>query len=116
MTTDLFTIFEKQAQLQNNIGLGIGQENVIQWYNAMTAAILEIGEALAEDTRWKVLLNGNIKKPITNRNNVIEEMADVFIYMINACIFYNINATTLLCTINDKQEKNIRRLTKCSKK
>lgn len=113
---DLKDIFEKQYELQSSIGLGVGKENVTQWYNAMTAAILEIGEALAEDTRWKMLINGNTKKPVVNRDNVIEETADVFIYLINACIFYNISIDELILAISQKQNKNIRRLTKCSKK
>ena len=114
--TDLKEIYRKQLDLQSNLGLGAGSENVVQWYNAMTAAMLEIGEALAEDTRWKALLNGNNKKPIVNRENVIEETADVMIYLLNACIFYNISVEELLNAISLKQEKNIRRLTKCSKK
>lgn len=113
---DLKEIFNNQAKLQNSIGLGVGNENVEQWYNSLTAAILEIGEALAEDTRWKVLLNGNTKKPVVNRENVVEETADAFIYLINACIFYNISLEELLETISNKQERNIRRLTKCLKK
>lgn len=109
-------IFAKQAELQKSMGLGAKSENVVQWYNALTAAILEIGEALAEDTRWKVLINGNTKKPVVNRANVVEETADVFIYLLNACIFYDISVEELLQTIATKQDKNIRRLTKCSKK
>jgi NTP pyrophosphatase (non-canonical NTP hydrolase) len=116
MEFDLNEIFDTQSKLQAHLGLGAGTENVIQWYNAMTAAILEIGEALAEDTRWKALLNGNNKKAVVNRNNVVEETADVFIYLLNACIFYNISIDELLTAIVEKQQRNIRRLTKCSKK
>ena len=108
-------IYDKQVKLQSSMGLGVGSENVIQWYNALTAAIIEIGEALGEDTRWKHLINNNTKKPIVNRSNVIEEMSDVFIYLLNACIFYNISIEELLTTINEKQNKNIRRLL-CTKK
>lgn len=116
MEIDLKEIFHRQKQLQEHLGLGAGAENVVQWYNSLTAAILEIGEALAEDTRWKVLINGNTKKPVVNRNNVIEETADVFIYLLNACIFYNISIDELLQTVLEKQTRNIRRLVKCSKK
>lgn len=108
-------IFAKQKDLQSRLGLGIGTENVVQWYNALTAAVLEIGEALSEDTRWKILLNANTKPPKVNRNNVVEETADVFIYLINACIFYNISAKELLNKIVEKQDKNIARLL-CLKK
>lgn len=109
-TINLKTIFEKQKELESSIGLGVGSENISQWYNALTAAILEIGEALAEDTRWKVIINGNTKKPVINRDNVIEETADAFIYLINSCIFYNVSANELIKAISEKQEKNIRRL------
>lgn len=108
--TTLKTIFKKQKELESSLGLGVGEENISQWYNSLTAATLEIGEALAEDTRWKIIINGNTKKPVINRNNVIEETADVFIYLINSCIFYNISLNELMNAISEKQEKNIRRL------
>lgn len=114
--TNLQQIFDVQASLQSQLGLGIGKENVIQWYNALTAAVLEIGEALGEDNRWKALLNGNNKKRKVNREAVIEEMADVFIYLVNACIFYNISSEKLLEAIQVKQGRNVRRLLACSKK
>ena len=109
-------IFKVQKDLQNSIGLGVGKENIVQWYNSLTAATLEIGEALSEDTRWKVLINGNTKEPKVNRENVIEETADIFIYLINACIFYDISVKELINAIDIKQDKNLRRLTKCLKK
>ena len=112
----LHDIFDKQEELQRSLGLSIGSENIIQWYNSMTAAILEIGESLAEDTRWKKLINNNNKQPKINRDSVIEEMADTFIYLINACIFYNISVDVLINAIETKQDKNIRRLLKCLKK
>lgn len=108
--TKLQTIFRVQSQLQQHLGLAVGSENIIQWYNSLTAAVLEIGETLQEDTRWKLLINANRKTPYVNRDNVIEETADVFIYLINACIFYNITADELLDAMSNKQEKNVRRL------
>ena len=108
--TKLEEIFAKQKDLQANLGLGVGTENIVQWYNALSAAVLEIGEALSEDTRWKVLINANTKPPKTNRDNVVEEMSDIFIYLINACIFYNISSKELLNKIQDKQNRNIARL------
>lgn len=106
----LKSIFKKQYDLEASIGVGVGTENIAQWYGALTAAILEIGEALAEDTRWKRIINCNTKKPIINRDNVIEETADAFIYLINSCIFYNVDANEILKAISEKQDKNIRRL------
>lgn len=103
-------IFLKQKELQSHLGLAVGSENIVQWYNSLTAAVLEIGEALSEDTRWKLLINANTKQPKVNRENVIEETADVFIYLINSCIFYNISAKELLNKIVEKQDKNIKRL------
>ena len=103
-------IFSKQKELQSRLGLAVGSENIVQWYNSLTAAVLEIGEALSEDTRWKLLVNANTKQPKINRENVIEETADVFIYLINSCIFYNISVNELLNKIVDKQNRNIVRL------
>ena len=106
----LQTIFKVQSKLQQDLGHAVGSENIIQWYNSLTAAVLEIGETLQEDTRWKLLINANRKAPHIDRDNVVEETADVFIYLVNACIFYNITADELLDTISCKQEKNIKRL------
>lgn len=113
--TTLTEVFDKQENLQSSLGLGVGSENIIQWYNAMTAMVLEVGEALQEDTRWKKLINGNNKQLNVSRENVVEEMADVFIYFVNACLFYNISAEELLTNTEEKQNKNIRRLL-CLKK
>lgn len=106
----LQTIFKVQSKLQQDLGHAVGSENIIQWYNSLTAAVLEIGETLQEDTRWKLLINANRKAPHIDRDNVVEETADTFIYLINACIFYNITTDELLAAISCKQEKNIRRL------
>lgn len=106
----LDVIFDNQKRLQQNLGLGVGSENIVQWYNALTAAVIEIGEALGEDTRWKQLINANTKTPKVNREKVIEETADIFIYLINASIFYNISVKELLKTIEEKQTQNIGRL------
>ncbi len=107
-------IFNKQKQLQEKLGLGVGGENITQWYNSLTGAILEIGEALAEDTRWKRNFGSN-KVPKVNKSNVIEETADAVIYIINACIFYGISCEELMNAIRLKQSKNIARLTRRSR-
>lgn len=107
---ELREIFLKQETLQTQLGLDTTDVNIQQWYAAMTSAIIEIGEALAEDTRWKKIINNNNKTPVISRDNVIEETADVFIYLLNACIFYNISIDTLIETVKCKQRKNISRL------
>lgn len=103
-------LYEKQKEIQVGMGIGVGTENVIQWYNALSAASIEIGETLSEDTRWKRLVNGNIKKAYVNREGVIEEMADIYLYLFNACIFYGISYQTLVDAIRTKQDKNRKRL------
>lgn len=112
---NLDVIYIRQQGLQDALGLDTSTTNVAQWYGAMTNAIIEIGEALAEDTRWKKIINNNNKIPHVNRDNVVEETADVFIYLLNACIFYGIDVTELLNAVENKQNKNIARLL-CSKK
>lgn len=108
-------LYMKQLGLQDALGLDTSTTNVAQWYGAMTNAMIEIGEALAEDTRWKKIINNNNKLPHVDRNNVVEEMADVFIYLLNACIFYGISTIELLEAAENKQNKNIVRLL-CLKK
>ena len=109
----MIDIFNKQKELQEKLGLGVGGENITQWYNSLTGAILEIGEALAEDTRWKRNFGSN-KIPKINRVNVVEETADAVLYIINACIFYGISCEELMNAIKIKQNKNVVRLTRRS--
>ena len=106
-------IFSKQKELQEKLGLGVGGENITQWYNSLTGAMLEIGEALAEDTRWKRNFGSN-KVPKVNKANVIEETADAVLYIINACIFYGISCDDLMNAIKTKQARNVARLTRRS--
>lgn len=103
-------IFDKQKEIQQKLGLGVGSENIKEWYGALTAASIEIGETLNEDTRWKRLINGNMKISNVNRNKVIEETGDILLYLCNACIFYNISYNELLNIVKEKQTKNYERL------
>lgn len=103
-------LYEKQKEIQAEMGIGVGTENIIQWYNALSAVSVEIGEALSEDTRWKRLVNGNVKKAYINREGVIGEIADIYLYLFNACIFYGISYETLVDAICTKQNKNRKRL------
>lgn len=108
-------LYLKQKDLQSKLMLDTCNQNIPQWYASLTLAMIEIGEALAEDTRWKRIINNNTKEPKINRENVVEETADVCIYILNACIFYGIKPEELVKAIENKQNKNIARLL-CSKR
>lgn len=108
-------IYTRQQGLQDALGHDTVNTNIPQWYGSLTNAMIEIGEALAEDTRWKKIVNNNNKPPVIHRNKAVEEMADVLIYMINALIFYGVKPDEILAVIEAKQDKNCARLL-CSKK
>lgn len=108
---NIFDIFDDQLKLQKGLGIDTDKQNILQWYNSLTAAIIEISEALAEDTRWKAFMGSN-KLPHISRTNVIEETADTLLYLMNSCVFYGISFAELLEVVADKQERNIKRLLK----
>lgn len=103
-------VFEVQKNLQTNLGLDTSKQNIVQWYNALTACMIEIGEALQSDTSWKNVINGSNKVPVISRENVIEETADAFIYLVNACVFYGISYEQFTKAVKSKQYKNVQRL------
>lgn len=99
-------VFESQQYLQKQFN---EIPNVVQMYNSATAAMVEIGEMLQEDTRWKAYTTGSKKSPHTNRDAFIEELSDAMIYLINTAIYAGFSAEDLCKSIDAKIEKNYKR-------
>ena len=82
-------IFDKQIDRQNQInGEDSYGENLTEMYNSATAAMVELGEMLQADTRWKPLITKSKKAPVYDPDKFLEEWADAFIYMLNVLIYY----------------------------
>lgn len=100
--------FFKQVNLQENIkGTLIDSElpDVVDMYGAATGMIIEIGEMLQCDTRWKEKITGSKKTPVYNREQFLEELSDVFIYMLNTIIYAGITLDEFKKAVYEKQEK-----------
>ena len=72
-------------------------------YGAATGMMIEIGEMLQCDTRWKKHVTGSVKEPIYNIEQFKEELADVFIYLMNTIIYAGIKIDDFEYAVNEKQ-------------
>ena len=68
----------------------------------------EIGEVLQADQRWK----DNGRNLHYDKEEKLMEIADCLIYLINICLYSNINASELYKFTVDKINKNFKRLNK----
>ena len=84
-------------------------ENVVDMYNAATGALVEIGEMLQCDTRWKAYTTGSKKEPVYDEAKFLEEWADVYIYMMNVLIYAGIDEYDAEVAVTKKQFANMKR-------
>lgn len=97
-------IFEMQKQFQERVVGGVPDES-IEWFSYhIQAMVEELGEVLKADKRWKTFRNSAYDK-----QNKLEEMADVFITAINLALFSGFDSKLILEKIKSKiQENNCR--------
>lgn len=111
----LHDIFFKQVNLQENVcGTNCDAElpDVERMYGAATGMIIEIGEMLQCDTRWKRFITGSLKPAVYNPEQFLEELSDVFIYMMNTIIYAGITLDEFKEMVSKKQVKVKARYTK----
>ena len=96
-------IFDKQTDRQYAInGSDCYGGNFKEVYNSATAAMVELGEMLQADTRWKALVTKSKKEPIYNEEKFLEEWSDAFIYMLNVLIYYGASIEDIKKAIENK--------------
>ena len=106
-------IYEKQTNLQyklNNCSEYDSIASPVAMYNSATAMIVELGEMLQEDTRWKKTVAGSTRRPVYDRDRVLDEFADAFIYLLNVGIYSGFSSEEIETAINRTINKNIKRL------
>lgn len=105
-------IFERQKELQLKLyNLTDEQlEDVAKMYYSATAMMVEVGELLQSDTRWKKVVTGSPRPTKFNREEFLEEYADVMLYLLNVAIFNGLSYYDIIQTVTRKQEKNFKRL------
>lgn len=100
-------LFKKQIEFQRDItNMQILPADSTQWYSYhMLAMVEELGEVLKADKRWKTHRNARYVP-----KEKLEEIADIFITVLNICIFSGINCEDLFTATSDKINKNVERL------
>lgn len=107
-------VFGQQKVFQKLLGNTF--PDVTGMYNMATAAMVEIGEMLQCDKRWKHTVLHNDSRPAPYYPAQFKnELADAILYLINVAIYSGIDAEEFKQSIKDKINTNIRRL-ECSKK
>lgn len=100
-------IFDEQLDRQHAInGAECYGGNFAQVYNSATAAIVELGEMLQTDTRWKPLVTKSKKTPVYDPEKFLEEWSDAFIYMLNVLIYYGATIDDIKRAVNNKMTIN----------
>lgn len=97
------TLYTMQIAFQNLLGRsGIPKDDVSLLQESLLGLIGEVGEVLQADQRWKK--NGrNVKY---DRGNKVEEIADCFIYLLNACIYSDISVEDFMNSVYNKINTN----------
>ena len=101
-----YDAFLKQVNLQERVkGVLVDGElpDPVDMYGAATGMMIEIGEMLQCDTRWKKYVTGSLKEPVVNLEQFKEELADVFIYLLNTAIYAGISIDDFEHAVNKKQ-------------
>lgn len=100
-------IYNKQKLRQQRLtNSDCNTKNYTEVYHSATAAMVEIGEMLQADTRWKENITKSKKQPVINEEMFLEEWADAFIYMLNVLIYYNASITDIKYAIENKMHIN----------
>lgn len=102
----LGTLYTIQKEFQQTLGFTNAPCDSAQLMSeSLLGLIGEVGEVLQADQRWKK--NGrNVKY---DRENKVEEIADCFIYLLNACIYSDISSFEISNAIEKKIFKNVER-------
>jgi len=103
-------LFEVQKNVTENV-LGIEiKEDPMEYYYSVNGIVQEAMEALQEDTRWKEIV---FRKPgykfELNREKKVVELADILIYLINACMYSGISAEELNDALIRKSEEKVKK-------
>ena len=99
-------VFEVQKDLQSKIQGKTDLEDIIMMYNSATGALVEIGEMLQYDTRWKAYTTKSKKEPVVDKTAFAEEWCDTFIYMLNTLIYGGYDLNYIKCMVENKINKN----------
>mgnify|MGYP002796243502 CR=1 FL=1 len=109
---DFNELFNRQKELQKQIKHkdDIDIIDPVEVYNSATAMMVEIGEMLQEDTRWKPVVTHSKKIPHYSKDKFKEEAADVLLFFMNVLVYAGVSYNEFLDVVDIKMQKNIKRL------
>lgn len=105
---DLQKIYDKQKAYQEMILADKGQQlpipcDSVDWFKYHMLAIQEeLGEVLKADKRWKTHRNERFVK-----EEKAEEIADVFITLLNVCMFSGMSCEEIAKSVSRKIDVNV---------
>ena len=105
---NLQELFKKQIVFQKLLGNEVPADNPEMLAHHMLGLVSELGEVAQADKRWKL----NKRNTHYDRNNKVEEIADVLIFLMNICLYSDISAEELLGATDKKIDVNIERYNK----
>lgn len=100
-------LFQNQIEFQSKITKidKLPVDNY-KWYSYhMLAMMEELGEVLKADKRWKTHRN-----KVYNPDEKLEEIADIFITLMNICIFSDVPSYKLIQAVLNKIDENNEKL------
>lgn len=107
----IFDLFDKQMSFQNKItGIEKPIDNLEYYSYHVQAMVEEMGELVKADKRWKSIRNTHYDK-----EEKMDELADVFITVLNITMYSGFNIEDLLKKVDDKIEQNEERLREANK-
>lgn len=99
-------MYASQVDFQERLtGIKLPADNVDEYQKSVTLLIEEVGELLKNDKRWK-----NLRWDLYNREEKLNEYADVFITVMNIAIHSGFNKNEVINAVMKKIEINRGRL------
>jgi dimeric dUTPase (all-alpha-NTP-PPase superfamily) len=95
-------MFKYQKNLQSLMNNNYNQEYI----NTMILALISEANETLNETPWKPWK----KKQIFNKDNYINELADILHFFINLCIAKNISSEDIFIKFLEKNKENIERI------
>jgi NTP pyrophosphatase (non-canonical NTP hydrolase) len=103
----MMDVFEKQVSFQQMLtGLqDLPADNLQEFVKSIELMQEEIGEVLREDKRWKAFRNKTY-----DMGRKLDEMADMFIVMMNIMIYSGVTMDQMLDVVSKKIDENTNRV------
>lgn len=100
------TLYDLQVEFQKLIGnTDIPKDDPQMLAHHLLGLVTEVGEVAQADKRWKL----NKRNNHYDREEKIEEIADVMIFILNILIYSGISPDEALISVENKIKKNIKR-------